>query len=274
MTPGYFRSLGVPLLRGRAFRGSDRTDAPRVVIVNATLAERYWPEANPVGARVSPEWADGEWFTVVGVVGDVRHNGLAREAVPEIYFPHAQLAGSARSMVVAVETDGDPTRFAGGLRRTVWALDPELPIDRLAPMHDIVSRSVAMPRLHLWTFGVFAGLALLLAAVGLYGVTSTVVAQRTREIGIRMATGARPMDVMRWVLRWVAVHAAVGVAIGLAGGLLLSRMLQGLLHGPGPTDPATFAAVAATLVAATLLAGMIPARRAAAVDPMVALRVD
>ncbi|MFW6201867.1 MAG: ABC transporter permease, partial [Gemmatimonadota bacterium] len=194
VTPDYFRALGIPLLRGRAFDAGEAVDAPRVVIVNATLAERYWPDADPVGARVSPEWTEDEWFTVVGVVDDVRHGGLAEAPVPEIYLPHAQTAGTARTMTVALHTDADPSRLAGDVRRSVRALDAELPVERVASMDEVVGRSVALPRLHLWTFGAFAALALLLAGVGLYGVVSTVVARRTREIGVRIAVGARPVD--------------------------------------------------------------------------------
>ncbi len=273
-TPGYFQAMRIPLLRGRAFTERDRRGAPGVVVVNETLARRYWPDADPVGERLSPEWADGRWLTVVGVVGDVRHDGLTEGAAPELYFPHAQMAGAAATMAIVVETAEDPARFAPYLREVVRSLDPDLPLERVSTMDGLLARSLALPRLHLWTFGTFAVLALLLAAVGLYGVVSTVVAQRTRDIGVRMAVGARPADVMRWVLRRAAALVVLGIGIGLLGALAFARTLAGLLHGPGPTDPMTLVSVVLVLGGAALVASLVPARRAAAVDAMTALRAE
>lgn len=272
--PGYFRAMGIPILNGRTFTKDDRADAPGVVIVNDAFARRYWPDGVPIGKRLSPEWADGAWLTVVGVVGDVRHNGLSAGVVPEIYFPYTQLAGAARTMTIVMKTAGDPTRLARELRQTIWTFDPDLPLERLAPMEEILAGSIALPRLHLWTFGTFGVLALLLAAVGLYAVVSTVVALRTQEIGLRLAIGARPMDVMRWVLRRAAVLVLLGVGSGLLGALLLSHALESLLWDLSPTDPATFVGVVALLGAVALLAAWIPARRAAAADPMTVLRAE
>lgn len=271
-TPGYFETMGIPLLRGRTFTAGDHADAPGVVVVNEALAQLSWPNADPVGKRLSPEWADGAWLTVTGVVGNVRHNGLAEGAVPELYSPHAQLAAAARTMTVVVGTVDDPARVVSTLRDAVRTVDPDIPLERVSTMDDVLGRSLALPRIHLSTFGTFGALAVLLAAVGLYGVVSTVVSQRAREIGVRMAVGARPMDAMRWALGRAAALALLGIGVGLLGALVLSPALDGRLYGVSPTDPLTFVAVTLILGAVALLASLVPAGRAAAVDPIIALR--
>jgi putative ABC transport system permease protein len=270
-SPDYFRSLGVPLLRGRAIGPQDRQESVPVVVINEAAADRYFPGEDPLGRRIDFGWSRlGGPREVVGVVGNVRHFGLANEPYPEAYFPLAQTPMGA--MNVVVRTAGDPLGLAAAVRREVHALDPNLPVPEFQTMEQVVSASAARPRFLAVLLSLFAGVALALAAIGIFGLLSYAVAQRTREIGIRMALGAEPGGVVGTVLRRALVLVAAGLGLGIAGALALTRLLQSMLFGVSPADPYTLVGVVLLLGATGLLAGLVPARRAAAVEPLVALR--
>ncbi len=275
-TPGYFRAMGMNLLMGRLLEESDHAEAPLVTAVDESFARRAWPaEPNPIGKRVAVnQTPDGEplWRTVVGVVRHVKNYGLDVEGREQIYFPHAQFPIS--TMFVTVRTGGDPVVAQAAVRNQVAALDPSLPLFNVATMEERLAESVAQPRFNVLLLGIFAAVALVLAAVGIYGVMSYSVGQRTHEIGIRMALGAQPGDILRLVVGRGMVLALIGVAVGLAGSFALTRFLESLLFGVSATDPATFAGVALLLAAVALLACYLPTRRATRVDPLVALRYE
>lgn len=271
---GYFRAIGTRVLRGRAFSDADLAGAPAVAIINQTMARRYWPGEDPVGARLSPEWADGSSLPIVGVVEDVRHNGLDRAPVAELYLPFAQTAAAYSSMALVIRAVGDPLRLAPAVRETIWGIDPDLSVDPIATMDQHLGRSVALPRLYLRLFAVFAASALLLATIGIYGVTAYVTNRRTQELGLRMALGARRHDVLSLVLRQALVLTLAGVGVGLAASFALSRALSALLYDTSPTDPVTLVGVVVLLSTAALLASYVPARRALRLDPMVVLRAE
>ena len=277
VSPGYFQTMNISLLRGRDFSDADDGEGQPVVIISRWLARKYWPEEDPVGKRLRllGEKGDDYWRTIVGVVGDVRHWGPSREVAPLLYVPHLQAADFALgSMTVLVRTAGDPTGMMGTIRSQVLAIDPQQPVFNIRTMDQFVSDSVAQPRFHFLLLGLFAVLALVLAAVGVYGVISYSVGQRTHEFGVRMALGAQRADILKLVVGQGMLLTLIGVAVGLAGAFALTRFLQSLLFGVAPTDPATFAAVAVLLGVVALLACYIPARRATKVDPMVALRYE
>jgi len=288
VSPDYFRSLSVPLRRGRFFTGADarnalplirwyekQPDPPRfsesqpmpVVIVNETLARQLWPGEDPIGRRIKAVYSP--WLTVIGVVGDVRHTTLAARPNPEMYLLHLQEPQA--SMRLTVRTSGDPLRLAAAVRERVRALDQDLPLG-LATMEQIVTDSVGRQRFNLLLLGSLGAAALLLAVVGVFGVVNYSVAQRTHEIGIRVALGAQERDVLGLVIRQGMTPALLGVALGVAGSLALTRWMQELLYGVSATDPLTFALVALLLTLVALAACYLPARRAARVDPLVALR--
>lgn len=260
--PGYFRTMGIPVLRGREFTEADGAGAPAVVI-NRELARRFFPGEDPLGRRISGQ-------PVIGVVGDVRHNGPGKVMEPQIYIPLTQ----AWSASVAVRTTGDPKALVRLVRDEVRALDPDLPLERIKSMQEVVSDSVATARLIGSILGGFSIFGLALAALGIYGVIAYSVNQRTHEIGIRVALGASRKDVLAMVVRRGALLGAGGVAAGIPPALLASHAIQSLLFGVKPRDVAVFAGVCAVLLAAVLAASYIPARRAAKVDPMVALRCE
>lgn len=271
-TPGYFGAMGMRLLAGRVFTAQDRADAPRVAVITDAMARRFWPDEDAVGKQFRPQSFGEPLVTIAGVIADVHHFGLDQEPRPEYYLPHAQL--HARTMVVVARTAGEPLVLAGALREQVRSLDPQLPVAEITTMEQLVGRSVALPRLYLSLFSVFAAVALLLAAIGIYGVTAFSVTRRTREIGVRVALGARSADVLRMIVRQAMTLALIGLGIGLIAALLLSRALSSLLYDLSPTDPLTFAGVALLLAMVALISAYLPARRAARVDPMVALRAE
>jgi putative ABC transport system permease protein len=270
-TAGYFQALGIPLLAGRLFDGRDAAEAPPVAVIDEQMAGAYWPGADPLHKRFSLSQPP-RWITVIGVVRNVRHSGLRIEPRPQLYLPLAQSPRSEMSLVVRAQ--GDPENLFNGVRRAVYATDPDQPIARLDTMERVVAASVAGQRFNMALLGAFAALALALAAVGIYGVTAYSVSQRTREMGLRMALGARPGALQRMVLKEAGLLAGVGLAAGLALALMATRLMASLLFGVPPTDPATFAAVALTLGAVALAAAWLPGRRATRVDPMVALRAE
>jgi putative ABC transport system permease protein len=278
-TPGYFQALQLPLVRGRYLADSDTADAPLVAVVDVDFAHRFWPNQDAIGKRVAIDKMPGSnskppalrWRSVVGVVGHVRHYGLDSEGREQAYFPEAQIP-YARDMYLAVRTSVNPSSITNSVRQQVLAIDKDMPIYNIATMDELLSHSVGQPRLNLTLLVAFASIALLLAGVGVYGVMAYTVTQRTHEIGIRMALGAQSKDVVKQVLTEGTRLAAIGLAIGFAGSLAATRLIATLLFGIKPTDPLTFAAVAAVLTSVALAACYIPARRAMRVDPMIALR--
>jgi putative ABC transport system permease protein len=291
VTDGYFRTMEIPLREGRYFSSADRRRAlplirwaeqqpvprdfdepqpPPVALINETMRRRFWPGEEAVGRRIrlllSPP------ITIVGIVGDVRHGGLNREPAPEIYLSHRQEPQSM--MTLLVRASGDPLDLAGPVRGQIRAIDRDLPVTDIRPMADVLNASLGRSRFETLLLGAFSGVALLLAMIGIYGVTSYAVGRRTREIGIRAALGATRLDVLRLVLGRSFTLTALGVAIGLAGALGLTRLLERLLFAIEPTDPWTFTVVALVLSAISLIASYIPARRALAIDPLEALKVE
>jgi putative ABC transport system permease protein len=268
VTPGYLAAIGMSVLRGRGFTDADTAAAPKVAIVNETMARRYWPESSPVGRRI--RLSDSDWIEVVGVVADVKHWGLDAPVNPEMYFPLHQALSTRMTFVVS--TGGDASGLAPAIREQVRGVDPNLPAGNIRTIEDIAAVSVASRRAGMLLIAVFGALALVLAAAGIHGVMSHLVALRSGEIGVRMTLGASPASVMALILREGAMQAAAGLAIGLTGGVLLMRAFQSMLFGIEPADPLTLAAVAVTLMLTALVACAIPARRAMRVDPVMALR--
>jgi putative ABC transport system permease protein len=277
VTPGYFRALGIPLIRGRSFERRDHRDAPAVVIINETFARHFFPNEDCLGKRITLGAPGAPWLSIVGVVGDVRHRGVHLAAQPEMYFPRAQQSyvaalGVWRSMTLVVRAQLEPASLSSAVKNAVRALDPQLPVARIATMEQVLSASVAQPRLTMLLLVIFAALALLLAAVGLYGVMSYTVTQRRQEIGIRLALGASRGAVLKLVVGRGMRLALSGVAVGLIAAFALTRWMKSLLFGVSATDPVTLIGVATLLTSVALLAAYLPARRAARVDPLVALR--
>lgn len=269
VSAGYFETMRVQLVSGRTFTAEDRAGARNVVIINETMARRYWPDEDPIGKRISIYTGQG-WQEIVGVVRDVKVEGLNGGPALQTYLPYLQTPVSGMSLVV--RTHDDPTALAAAVRAEVAALDSELPVTSVRTLEQVSSSSIRQQRLPAVALGTFAALALLLAAIGVYGVLAHLVCQRTHEIGIRMALGAAPGDVLRTVLGQGMRMAALGIAIGTLGALAAGRLLAGLLFGVRATDPVTFVGGAAALALVALLACWIPARRAMRVDPQVALR--
>lgn len=272
VSPDYFDALDIPVLRGRAFTEADRAGGADVVVISDALARRYWPAEDPIGKRVRFSWGPGGEQEIVGVVGDVKHDGLDLPAEGMMFRPLAQFTRPGVSILI--RAGGDPLPLVAAARRVVLELDPEVPIHDARTMQDIVRQSVAARRTTMLLLTGFALLALVLAAVGVYAVTAQAVAQRTREIGVRMAIGARAADVLRLVLRQELGAVALGMGAGLLGAVAATRVLSASLFGVGATDPLTFAGVAGLLAAVALLATLLPARRATRVDPMKALRAE
>jgi putative ABC transport system permease protein len=273
-TPGYFETMAIPVLKGRDIMPGDREDAPVVALVNETMARRYWPGSDPVGRRV--RWAREEeprWMTIVGIVGDVRHFGLGEPEEPALYSAHAQSPFAwRRQMTLTVRTAVDPLALVPQVEREVWSVDRDIPLTGIRAMEQILSESLRQLRLQAMLLGIFAGIALTLACIGIYGVMSYVVTQRTHEIGVRMALGAGAGEVIREAAAQGVKLALAGISIGLLVAFGLSRALSGMLYGVGTSDPRTFALAALVFVAVASVASYLPARRAARVDPAVALR--
>ena len=268
----YFRVLQTPLQKGRFFTKSDTATSPPVIIINQALAKKYWPNEEAVGKRITfgnPKKKDAVWVTIVGIVGDIKHRSLDEDAKPEMYVPWAQDPYSTG--ILAVRSKQDPRNLVSAIRREVHAIDPAQPIAHVRSLEDVIADSVAPRRLSVVLLGVFAGVAILLASVGIYGVMSFLVVQRTHEIGVRMALGAQRADVLRLVLFRALKLVVLGVIIGLTLALFSTRVLAALLYRVSAFDAPTFALVAFTLAVVALLASYIPARRATRADPMIAL---
>ena len=276
VTPRYFEAMGLRLVRGRFPSTADREDAPMVVVVNETMAARYWPGEDAIGKRFHLGTKDQPWLTIVGIVANVRHNAIVEEPRAEMYIPQAQVnretGGNPRAMAIVVRTESNPLAIVAGLRATIRSLDPNLPISEIQTMEQVTARALSEQRFMAILLGAFATLALVLAAVGIYGTISLLVAERTQEIGIRMALGAGREAILRMVLSEAVALAAAGLALGLAAGAALTRSLGNLLYGVGAHDPLTFAVIPVVLIAVALVASFYPARRAAALDPIATLR--
>jgi putative ABC transport system permease protein len=268
----FFRTAGIPLVAGRTFAAQDNPQAPGVVVISAATARRFFGTDNPLGRRLRT--LDGATrFEIVGVVGDVRRTGLASNELPlQIYRPVAQRPPAFASLMVY--TSLRPDAVAKSVQQAIWRIDPDQAIEAVSPVAQLVANSVTQSRLYLTLFGLFGGLALLLAAVGLYGLVAYGVAQRTREFGIRTALGASPREILRLVLREGAGLIGLGLAFGLTGALAATQLLRQMVFGTSVYDPLVFAVVPLVLAGAAALACLIPARRAARIDPLVALRRD
>jgi putative ABC transport system permease protein len=274
-SPQLFASLGIPILRGRDFEERDGGPGARWALINEALARQQFSGENPVGRRLRVE-EEKTPHTILGVVGDVRAAGLDHEPAPEIYFPYGEAGaeGTLGDTALVIRTALPPANLAAAAREAVRSVDPGLPLHQIETMEEVISESLASRRLNLWLLGIFAGIALVLSAAGLYGVISYLVAQRTREIGVRLALGARTQDVVALVMRQGARLTLIGIALGLLGALLFTRVLESLIYGVSARDPLTFGAIAALLAVVALLATWIPAERAARVDPLVAIRQE
>ncbi|MBZ5496311.1 MAG: ABC transporter permease [Acidobacteriia bacterium] len=275
VSPDYFRAMQIPLLEGRPFTERDVMEIPPVVVINEILARRFWPEQNPLGRRLilgSTIGADQTPRTVVGVVGNVRSAGLESEPGPEIYVPYPQ--NPWPTMTAVIRATSDPIRLVGAVRKEILALDPDQPVYNVRPLEEVLGASLAARRFQMLLLGIFAAVALIMAAIGVYAVMAEVVTQRTHEIGIRMALGARPHDVLKLVVGRGIRMSLAGVAVGLAGALALTRWMSSLLFGVSPTDPMTFTLISLILTGVALLACYIPARRASRLDPIVAVRYE
>ncbi len=274
ISPQYFRTLEIPLLKGRAFAEQDAAGAPRVVIINEALARRYFPNEDPIGKQIKlgRYMEANPLHTVVGIVGNIKDRGLEIEFESEFYYPYPQTP--IRFSSIVARTQGDPLSLTTAVRNAVLEVDKGQPLARIRTMEMAISDSVTQRRLNMILLGIFGALALALAAVGIYGVMAYTVTQRTREIGIRMALGARRRDVLKSVVGQGMSLAASGVGIGLLGAFLATRLMETLLFGVKPTDPATFGGIALLLLGVAFFACLIPARRATKVDPVVALRFE
>jgi putative ABC transport system permease protein len=275
--PDYFRTLGIQLIKGRDFNARDDLNARRVAIINETLARRFFPNEDPIGKRIRPEITtepgDTPMREIIGVVSDARYRSLTVEIPPKVYMPYTQFTIST-VMWIALRTDADPRSLISAARTEVQALDKELPVFEVKTLDQYVSMAVAHPRFNALLLLLFAGVALILTAVGLYGVISYSVTQRTREIGIRMALGAQTHDMLMLLVKQGMTMTMIGVVIGLGGALALTRLLKTLLFGVRPADPLTFSIIVLLLTIVAFVACWLPARRATKVDPLVALRVE
>lgn len=272
ISEGYLATMGIPLLEGRNFTETDRADAPGVVIVSQGLAREFWPDESPIGKRLRGPEANAEWETIVGVVEDTRSSTLAGEIDTALYRPLRQSGPGVLSLILS--TSMDPATAARTLREVVRSVDPDTPVEHIQSMSQLISSSVAEPRFTMLLLAAFAGVALLLGAIGIYGVLAYTVNERKQEIGIRMALGAGTSEVLRMVVRQGAVLAGIGIVIGLFSAAAGTRVLSSLLYEVSPTDTFTFAVVPALLLAVALVASYLPARRATRVDPMIALRKE
>ncbi|HEX4167597.1 MAG TPA: ABC transporter permease [Bryobacteraceae bacterium] len=273
-SPDYFRTLGVPLLEGRYFTQADAANSPGAIIISESLARRYFHDSNPVGRHIAPSGPDNHnrWLPIVGVVGDVKYTGLDSQQEPAYYPLYAEFSGNEKLNLVVRSTIA--ASLPHQLRREIRAIDPGATLSDIETLEAVRSASISQPRFRTALIAGFAGVALLLSAIGVYGVMAYSVVQRTNEIGIRIALGARRDTVLRQIIRHGAFLALAGIAIGLVGALLLTRVLSGLLFATSATDPATFAAVAMLLAVIALLASLIPAVRATKIDPVIALRYE
>jgi putative ABC transport system permease protein len=269
--PDYFGAMGIPLLSGRTFLQSDVPDGSLVMVISRRMAEEFFPGLDPVGRQIVLPFDPPLYAQVVGVVGDVRLGPLGTETRATMYWSLTQFGRATMNMVV--RTQGDPATLATALRAAIWSVDPDVPISSLRTMTSVVSTSLAQNRFRTLLLGAFAGVALLLAALGLYGVLSQLVGRRTHELGVRMALGADSARLLRWVLRYGMTLAGIGLVFGLAGAVATTRLARGLF-GVQPLDPFTFVATSACLAVVALAAAAVPAWRATRVDPVESLKSE
>ena len=279
VSPGYFDTMGIQIARGRPIASTDTEASPPVAVVNETMAARYWPGQDPIGKRFHLGTLDQPWVEIVGLVRNIRHNAVVEDPRAEMYLAHPQWpavsAGSPRlGMTLVARVVGDPRSALPRLRDEIRALDPALPVTDTWLMDDIAAAALAEPRFTTMLLAAFAGLALILAAVGLHGLVAFVTARRTREIGVRVALGARPSGVWMLVVGDSLAMTAVGVVLGLMGSFWATRWIAGQLYAVSPLDPATFIAAPAVLVGVSLVASLVPAWRAMRASPVDALRMD
>jgi predicted permease len=275
ISPDYFRVLSIPLIAGRAFERSDTAQSQRVVIVSQSFARHIWPNQQAVGKRIGHLFGEKDWSVVIGVAADVKQEGLSSDAPLTIYLPYSQgPVFFAGSMTILARTDAAAIATANSVRSAVQSVDPDIPVFDVASMDSVIAKSISQPRLNSVLLGSFAALALILAAIGIYGVISYSVAQRRHEIGIRTALGAGRHDMTRMIVKEGAILAFSGIAIGVGGALPVTHFIAAFLFATAPTDPATFLGLSIFLALVALAACYIPARRAARVDPMVALRYE
>jgi putative ABC transport system permease protein len=274
ITPDYFKVIGVPLLKGRVFMAQDHADAPLALVVNETFARQMLPGKDPLGVRVRLGRAGNQnpWRAIVGVVGDVHSSSLTAAPRPQFYLPHTQWNRSG--MTIVMKSPLAQAELIAAAKANVKALDPALPVTKVRTMESVLSTATVGPRFSALLLAIFAGLALLLALIGIYGCVAWAVGQRTPEIGLRMALGAQPFDLLRLIVGQGIKPVLIGLALGLTGAGALTRLMRGLLFGVSATDPVTFVVIATSLLVVTLLACWIPARRATKVDPMTALRSE
>jgi putative ABC transport system permease protein len=272
VTPDYFKAMGIPLMRGRVFNEHDTGDSRRVVIINDTMARHYFPDEDPIGKRIHITMGEEIFREIVGIVGDVKQGGLDHATEAQTYEPFSQEPDRFFNLVV--RTEGDPASLGSAIRAKVLEIDSEQPVSTIQTMEQVLATSVARQRFSTIVLCIFASVALVLTAVGIYGVISYSVTQRRHELGIRMAMGAQRSDVIKLVVGHGALLATTGVSIGLIVALVLTRVMEGLLFGVSATDPLTFAAISALLIGVALAACFVPARRATRVDPMAALRCE
>jgi predicted permease len=273
VTPGYFPALGIRLLRGRFIDETDREQSPPVIVITQSFAQRVWPGEDPVGRQIKVGDGQGQPWTIVGVVGDLRDQALDQEPRALMYVPFRQIGWPSMWLVVRTQS-ADPVSVAGAVRKEVWAVDKNLPLSSVQPLTDLVNGVAAQPRLTMFIFALFASAALILAVVGIYGIVAYSVIQRTREIGVQLALGARPARIVGGVVRQGVLLAGVGIVIGLGAAYLLSRFVAGILYGIPPRDAATYGVVATVLAASAVLASLVPARAASRLDPVLALRQE
>ena len=278
ISPDYFRALGIPLLKGREFNERDTADSPGVLIISEALARRLWPDGDALGKRLNIGFSGETWREVVGVAGDAKQQELGERSSPAVYQPYLQVLNSRRWMLgdltFAIRTTTESQSFAGVLRGDLQAVDKQLPLYDVAPMEQVIARKVADPRFYMLLLSSFSALALILAAAGIYGVISYAVTERTHEIGIRVALGAKAGDVLKLVITQGMKLVLAGLVLGLVGAFALTRVLEGFVFEVSVTDPITFTVLSLLLVAVAMLACYLPARRATKVDPMVALRCE
>jgi putative ABC transport system permease protein len=271
VTPTYFQAMGIPLLKGRLLNERDVKET-RVLLINETMAKRYFPGVDPVGKQMEVYWDGSGPDEIVGVVGDIREGSLNKEPEPAIYWSHAREPYSGMALVV--RTSGDATRFGTAVQKEIRALDPDQPVADVRTMKQVIAKSITRPRFNTLLLTIFAGVALVLASVGLYGVMNYSATQRTHEVGIRMALGATRADIMRLVVGNGMMLTLTGIVIGVVASVALTRVMANLLFGITATDLTTFVGVSVVLATVAFIANYIPARRATRVNPVIALRYE